>query len=933
MALRRVLPSRATPDKAPDSAAVAENTTKNLAVTTSAPQEIPATPRLAGAAQETPAIAEAGAFAAAATSAFSTLPTAPQPASVPARVLEDSFTKPAAILETEAEKPSASAPALTSVAAPAPEPEYFAPAWAAEAAAKEASTPAVEIPVPAPLVEAVPQPAKIETLALAPEPEFVAPAWAAEAKPEIKPEPTSQPVQTAIVTPEPFVPSIPQSTTPATQPAPQASPAAPAAAVGQPFDFQPSRPDNSPHKRRVREKRPRDFTAMGAPENQAPERPKPTTSFAANVPVNTKPLDRVDEDLIAGGIIAPPPSDSLTGSLPTSMAEMTFIPAAAPEPLVIPVAAPQLAEPVVVPAPAVAPAPLPAPRQAPSPLPVPLPSTGVTQPSAERPPQAFAPVPVPAPAPAQPASPANMAPAADDVPYPDEQSPQEALEPLPPLLTPAARAAGAHAPDDNTEEEDLASSSPVQETPIINPAFSLSTARTTTPMTASTPLPPPQSDLPWTQTQASADWEIETPDNTNWGHETGHDAATAAPAAAHMPTPGADLYKPLGATTSPVSSAPSMGLASAPRMPTNFTPELPGQQRRKSGGTPWALIAVGVLAVAGGAAYVMHSGGTGHVQQQLASLTGGGSTPQAVSATTGGLLPPPETASFGVLSPPSAATSTDTSNSAVVNFADVPPDQANQPIVATGKEEMPKEMGLFAQLQSEVDKARARKEAGLPVDASVTTVAKPSDSAAAGATYTPEKLQEELAAYRSALAQSANPTELKPAAFRRDPDGYMDGKSAVTATAGSPVTPSGTDGQLAAGALLPPPAAASANPMPPAELYTNNPKHLPVVAEPLANAPERVRTLADFPDIQPYAPEQEKVEIPKGLKPKLAATDFPSLEVLSFVPGKGIVAFADGREGVLLIGESLNGWELVSVAPDHAEFKTGEKSYQVSADN
>jgi hypothetical protein len=105
------------------------------------------------------------------------------------------------------------------------------------------------------------------------------------------------------------------------------------------------------------------------------------------------------------------------------------------------------------------------------------------------------------------------------------------------------------------------------------------------------------------------------------------------------------------------------------------------------------------------------------------------------------------------------------------------------------------------------------------------------------------------------------------------------------------------------------------------------------VSEPIANAPQRIRTLADFPDIEPYMPEREKVEVPRNLKPKLAATDFPSLEVLSFVPGKGIVAFADGREGVLLLGESINGWELVNVTPDNAEFKAGQKSHQVTSEN
>lgn len=92
------------------------------------------------------------------------------------------------------------------------------------------------------------------------------------------------------------------------------------------------------------------------------------------------------------------------------------------------------------------------------------------------------------------------------------------------------------------------------------------------------------------------------------------------------------------------------------------------------------------------------------------------------------------------------------------------------------------------------------------------------------------------------------------------------------------------------------------------------------------------RTLADF-QAEAFEPQQDRVLIPKGLKPRLAATDFPALEVLSFVPGRGIVAYSDGREGVLLIGETLNGWELVGVSQTRAEFKAGQKTYQVSAEN
>jgi hypothetical protein len=313
-----------------------------------------------------------------------------------------------------------------------------------------------------------------------------------------------------------------------------------------------------------------------------------------------------------------------------------------------------------------------------------------------------------------------------------------------------------------------------------------------------------------------------------------------------------------------------------------------------------------VVVAAGG--YLLTSSKQG-ASAQLANLTNRTATGNEQQP----LLPPPDgsangSGSFMAAQPlPDANAVSDPSSSAMVAFADVSPDVANQPIVADGNEDMPK--GFVAQFQNEVEKARSLKEGGAAAteaSSGITSATTPP----AGTGYTQDDLKKELEAYRTALVSSANPAELKPGSFDATRSGGQ------------------TDAEMGSGSLLPPPAA-----LPPAELYTNNPKGLPVVAEPVTNAPERVRTLADFPEVEAYMPEREKVEIPANLKPKLAATDFPALEVLSYVPNQGVVAFADGREGVLLIGESINGWELVAVNADTAEFKAGQKSYQVTSQN
>ncbi|MFZ2620404.1 MAG: hypothetical protein WAX89_05970, partial [Alphaproteobacteria bacterium] len=66
---------------------------------------------------------------------------------------------------------------------------------------------------------------------------------------------------------------------------------------------------------------------------------------------------------------------------------------------------------------------------------------------------------------------------------------------------------------------------------------------------------------------------------------------------------------------------------------------------------------------------------------------------------------------------------------------------------------------------------------------------------------------------------------------------------------------------------------------------------------------------------------------PKGVRPRLSATDFPSVELLSLVPDRGIIALNEGREGVLLIGEEVEGWELVAVMTDYAEFRNGQRKH------
>lgn len=720
-------------------------------------------------------------------------------------MLEDSFTTSAQVLPES--EPQVTVP--SALVLPQPEPDLTP---AADFPAAPLNVPgfgvAEETPAPAPL------PAPVEPIAAAPEPEPI---------PQPEPEPQPEPIPQPEPQPEPVIAA------PAEKPIVQAAP-------------EPARPDANQARRRVREKRPRDFSAAKGAEESAETQPTKTeTKFDSKVPVNTQPLSKVDEKLIASGIIAGPAADSLTSSMPSAAAVSQSEPLPAPEPQ-------------------------PVPKFIPKPLP-------------------------------------------DEPELDDQPEPEPVI--AAPIISPSAK-----------PQEPVTSPFNLAKPPVAEP------------------LPPVRSDLPWTTPQPAGDWDIAVPETPGWSHDA-LPTETLPAEPSQLPAP-VDMYRPqtteVGGGNPPWAGANLSSATPTRAASTLPPPELPRSIPRRSGGAPWGVMLVGLL-IAGGAAYLAFKpSSSGTIQQSMARLTnavkdqGGligisGTSPNSLIAGqdigNNGLLPAPSSTLFsGAPLPPvatAAENATGTSSSSVVNFADVTPEQAKQPIVADGTEKMPADVSLMSKWQQAVAAARDRKETGEATTSETVAAIAATDKATDTGPYTEAKLQDELAAYRRALAESPNPSSLKPAQFLKDPDGYMDGKPQQVANTDSSGT-TNTSGS-------------EPNLLPPPELYTNNPKNLPVVAEPAAAAPPRTRTLADFQDAEPFAPVTDHVEIPKGLRPSLAATDFPALEVLSFVPGRGIVAYSDGREGVLLIGEMLNGWELVGVTPDHAEFKAGEKTYQVSADN
>jgi hypothetical protein len=266
----------------------------------------------------------------------------------------------------------------------------------------------------------------------------------------------------------------------------------------------------------------------------------------------------------------------------------------------------------------------------------------------------------------------------------------------------------------------------------------------------------------------------------------------------------------------------------------------------------------------------------------------------------------------------------------VVDFSDVPPGEAGKPIVADGSEKMPEDVGFVASLQQAIAKEKA-KTAGEPGAIKAAEATKADDK-----NLTQEQklkkgedlkaqLDEELAAYRKALAEAPAPALApKPTDFFKDSKPFMDGKATASTSGTLLLPPAATSGSAVT-------AKQGVEGLPPAELYASNPKNLPVLPEPATAEAPKVRQLADF-DVNVFEPETQKVRMPKGVKPRIAAGDFPALDILSLVPGRGLIAYYEGKEGVLLVGQKVAGWQLVGVNSGAAEFSSGEKRQTVRPD-
>lgn len=223
-------------------------------------------------------------------------------------------------------------------------------------------------------------------------------------------------------------------------------------------------------------------------------------------------------------------------------------------------------------------------------------------------------------------------------------------------------------------------------------------------------------------------------------------------------------------------------------------------------------------------------------------------------------------------------------------------------------------VNLLESISSEIKKQKDAQNA-LTTDVSETDKAE-GDSTEKSGKYEDvnKQVDEQLAEYRKLLAAQEDPgKKIKPGAFFSGDykQGSAQSESGVTkvdlqkGTATLPEDYVASDQAVAGHQII------------------KYPK--PITRE----AEQGIRTLDDF-RTSIVKKQDKRVRVPRHLKPALRNQGFPKLKVISIVPNYGLVAVYNEQKGALMIGDSIQGWELVGVYRTYAEFKLGNRKHIIT---
>lgn len=236
-------------------------------------------------------------------------------------------------------------------------------------------------------------------------------------------------------------------------------------------------------------------------------------------------------------------------------------------------------------------------------------------------------------------------------------------------------------------------------------------------------------------------------------------------------------------------------------------------------------------------------------------------------------------------------------------------------IKANGDEEIPEDVeegvNLIASLTEEIEKQKHQKGLVAEEVSEEETQDNTQDDNAADMN---KKVDEQLAQYRKLLAEEEDPgKKIKPGAFFANNAvnevANVQTKKVVLADSASlegipddyVLTPKQVDGhQIVA--------------------YPD--------AKPRKEDPS-IRTLDHFRSLL-VEKQDQRVRMPRDVKPALENQGFPEFKVISIVPNYGLIGEHNGKKGILMIGDSFKGWELVGVYASYAEFKSNTKKHIIT---
>lgn len=249
-------------------------------------------------------------------------------------------------------------------------------------------------------------------------------------------------------------------------------------------------------------------------------------------------------------------------------------------------------------------------------------------------------------------------------------------------------------------------------------------------------------------------------------------------------------------------------------------------------------------------------------------------------------------------------------------------------IKATGEEQMPDEVkqganlisGIAAELEKQ-KKVRGKETADL--DSDVSFLDNEKEVLEGNAADINAKVDDQLAEYRKLLAQEQDPgKKLKPGSFFSGT--YKEG--------GMPSKQDSQVAKIVLNAEGEAEAAAAASKADFFEGQANPMKGHQIIEYPqgVARQPDDgIRTLDHFRSLI-VEKEDQRVRMPRNVAPAMRTQGFPKFKVISIVPNYGLIGEYSGKRGILMIGDTFKGWELIGVYESYAEFKSDTRKHIIS---